>query len=104
MVFANNAVYSRDSGSIRFPNGAAGVTVAGNVVLGAVTGVAAGYVTGNGLADFVNLSWDAANRDGTPSPTSALLGRADPAHVVTDDLQGATRTPPVDVGAYERGP
>ncbi len=36
MVFANNAVYSRDAESVRFPGGSTGVTLAGNVVLGGV--------------------------------------------------------------------
>src|SRR5262245_7736636 len=36
MVFANNAVYSRSGPSLNFPNGDAGVTLAGNVVFGPV--------------------------------------------------------------------
>jgi parallel beta-helix repeat protein len=102
MLFANNAIYSRNGPSINFPNGSTGVTVAGNVVLGPAAGVSSGYVAGNGISDFVNLGWDAVNRDGTPSPSSALIGKADPAHAVTRDIQGNTRTAPADAGAYER--
>jgi hypothetical protein len=94
MVFANNAVYSRDAESIRFPNGSAGVTVAGNVVLGSVVGVGAGagYATGRGLEDFHDVAWDASRRDGTPSEGSALTGAAAPAHALQPDV-GAFATP-----------
>ena len=102
MVFANNAVYSQNSNSINFPNGSMGVTVAGNVVVGPVAGASSGFVAGNGLADFGNLSWNAGNRDGTPSASSALLGRGDAGHAVAKDLQGNTRAAPVDAGALER--
>jgi hypothetical protein len=102
MLFVNNAVYSQNGPSIHFPNGSAGVTVAGNVILGAVTGASSGFLAGNGLSDFVNLRWDATNRDGAPSASSALIGRADPAHTVTQDIQGRTRSAPADAGAYDR--
>jgi hypothetical protein len=102
MVFANNAVYSQQAASIHFPNGSTGVTVAGNVVLGSVTGTSSGFIVGNGLSDFVNMSWNAGSRDGTPSPASALLGKGDPAYAAARDIQGNPRTPPVDAGASER--
>lgn len=102
MVFANNAVYSRDAGSIRFPGGSTGVTVTGNVVLGPVTGAGGGFVFGNGITDFGDVSWDAARRDGTPSAASALLGGADPSQAATEDIRQQTRTAPVDAGAFEK--
>jgi hypothetical protein len=102
MVFANNAVYSQNAQSIHFPGGATGVTVAGNVVLGPVTGVTTGSTTGNGLSDFAGLTWDARSRDGAPSASSALIGRADSAHAVAKDILGRTRVAPADAGAYDR--
>ncbi len=102
MVFANNAVYSRGAESIRFPRGSAGVTLAGNVVVGRVAGTAGGYSTGKGLADFTNVTWDAASRNALPPEGSPLIGAGDAAHAVKADFAGTARTAPVDAGAYER--
>ncbi|MBM4093844.1 MAG: right-handed parallel beta-helix repeat-containing protein, partial [Planctomycetes bacterium] len=88
MVLANNAIYSRDEAAVRFPNGAAGVTVRGNVVLGAVQGVSGGTTNGRGLEDFVSVAWDGSRRDVTPARGSALIGRADPEFTTPTDLHG----------------
>ena len=101
MVFANNVVYSRDSDSIRFPNGSAGVVVAGNVVLGSVVGVSTGYSAGSGLPDFVNAAWDASARDATPSTGSPIIGLGDPAFAVREDITGAQRITALDPGAFD---
>lgn len=101
MVLANNAVYSRDSYSIRFPNGSSGVTMAGNVVYGSVYGATAGYTNGIGLQDFVSISWDGSTRDGTPSAGSALIGSGDAGFAVTDDIHGDTRETQLDSGAFD---
>jgi hypothetical protein len=102
MVFANNGVYSRDAESIRFPNGSAGVTVKGNVVLGPVEGITAGYITGAGLADFASVAWDASARDATPTASSAIIGAGDPAYAVGTDITGAARQGSLEAGAYDR--
>ncbi len=91
MVFANNAVYSRTGTAIRFPRGAAGVTVAGNVVLGDVQGVRTGCRRGHGLADFQNVAWNGDQRDAAPAPGSALVGHADPKYLTKLDLHGTAR-------------
>ena len=101
MVFANNVVYSEAAESIRFPNGSTAVQVAGNVVLGPVSGISSGFVTGSGLADFVNVTWDATQRDATPAPGGAILGTGDPLWAVSDDLTGATRVLPLESGCYD---
>ena len=101
MVLANNVIYSRDAESIRFPSGSSGVTLSGNVTLGAVQGAATGSVPGVGLADFVQVAWDASLRDAHPAPGSSFLGAADPAHAPAIDLDGASRTPPHTAGAYQ---
>ncbi len=101
MVFANNVCYSRDAESIRFPNGSANVVVSGNVVVGSVSGVAGGYVMGTGLADFVDVTWDASGRDGTPSEDSPIRGQGDPLYAVAEDINGVPRTPPLDSGAFD---
>jgi len=102
MVWANNACYSQTAESIRFPNGSSGVTLAGNVVLGPVVGASSGWTNGTGLADFTNVTWNAANRDGTPSAASPLNAAANAAYFVSSDINGAARTAPADTGAFER--
>ncbi len=101
MVFANNVVYSRDAESIRFPNGSTGVDISGNVVLGSVSGATGGYVTGNGLVDFENVTWDAASRDATPSTGGAIIGQGDGKHTVKFDITGARRVTELDPGAFD---
>jgi hypothetical protein len=101
MVFANNAVYSQTSDSIRFPSGSAGVTLAGNVVLGTVVGASGGFVTGTGLADFTSVTWNASSRNALPSAGSPLIGAGAAAHAVEEDFAGTARTLPVEAGAYE---
>ncbi len=101
MVFANNAVYSRDAEAIRFPNGSTGVALSGNVCVGSVIGASSGWITGNGLGDFEDLNWDGARRDATPANGSALLDAADPGYMVSDDLNGDPRQDPCDAGAVE---
>lgn len=90
MVFANNVVYSRDSDAIRFANGSDGVTVTGNVVVGAVNH-ATGFVNGNGLTDFVDLAWDGSRRNAVPTVQTIYLG-SDPAYSATEDLFGSARS------------
>jgi hypothetical protein len=102
MVFANNVVYSRDAESIRFPNGSTGVAVKGNVVLGPVEGIAAGYIAGAGLTDFASVTWDASSRDAAPTASSAIIGAGDPAYAVLTDITGAARQGSLEAGAYDR--
>ena len=99
MVFANNVVYSRDSSSIDFLD-STGVVVTGNVVLGQVQGVSSGFIVGNGLEDFVDITWDATSRNGSPSQTSAFRGTGDPVHSVDEDINGIQRVGPLDSGAF----
>ena len=102
MVFANNAVYSQTSDSIRFPSGSAGATLSGNVVFGSVVGASGGYASGTGLADFTGVTWDASSRNALPSAGSPLIGAGAAAHAAEEDFAGTARTLPVDAGAYER--
>jgi len=103
MVFANNAVYSQIGNSIKFTHGSKGVTVAGNVVHGLVSGVQTGYVVGNGMADFEGLTWDGSERNALPHRSGALAGAGDAAFDVGEDLNGATRDRPPSAGAYAVG-
>jgi hypothetical protein len=100
MVFANNVAYSQSGTSLRFPSGSTGVTVVGNVVLGTPSGVSSGFVTGNGLQDFVAVSWDGASRDGRPVSGSPMVGAANATYAVVVDLNGNARSAPHDVGAF----
>ena len=104
VTFANNVVYSQTGESIRFPNGSTGVTLAGNVVLGPVTGATGGFVPGAGLQDFVAVTWDFTSRDAQPSIGSAIAGRGHPAHAVSVDVSGQMRVPPLDPGAHDAVP
>ena len=101
MIFANNVVYSQSQSSILFNDGSNGVTVAGNVVLGGVSGVGSGFTFGNGLSDFVSASYDATLRDVTPSFMSAVLGEGAESLTVVDDLNGDLRATRVDAGAID---
>ncbi len=89
MVFANNAIYSQFGTAVQFSSGSTGVTIAGNVVFGPVSGAGAtGFATGNGLVDFLGVAWSGTTQDATPSGSSALLGAGDPAWAVDADLVG----------------
>lgn len=92
MIFANNAIYSQNSHSIFVSGGASGATISGNITFGAVSGISGGYRAGNGLSDFVNVNWQATQRDATPSAGSALKGKADPSYLCSKDLNGQNRT------------
>ena len=101
MVFANNAVYSQNSESVRFANGSSGVDLAGNVVLGPVSGAASGFAPGVGLSDFVDVAWDASALDATPTVAGALIGMADPVWLVAIDLSGAALVAPYEPGCLD---
>jgi len=101
MVFANNVVYTDRGDALRFPAGSQGVIVAGNVLLGGVSGVAGGFVFGKGLSDFVDVSWDGNRRDATPSRDCPFVGQADRRFAVELDIHGNKRGTRVTAGAFE---
>lgn len=99
MVLANNAIYCPGETAIRFASGSDSVTIAGNVVIGSVTGASSGWIDGVSIdADFT----DYAALDVWPAAASALLGAAADAHATSVDFNGTTRTSPHDAGAYHR--
>lgn len=100
MVLANNAIYTDQGDAVRFPQGAKGVTVTGNVLVGRVSGVREGFAVGNGLSDFANVSWDGNRRAAMPSQGSALIGRGDANYAVDVDVQGNPRSSAVTAGAF----
>ncbi len=55
MVLANNIIYSKEQNAFHFPNGASKVEIFGNVVVG--QGDKFGSKIGNGIEDFVRVSW-----------------------------------------------
>ena len=91
LVFANNVSYSLKSDAIRFVDGFAGVTFEGNVVFGNVKGPVSGFTTGNGLADFIDMTWKATKRDATPSAGSPIIDAAGATYHAADDLSGLPR-------------
>lgn len=104
MVFANNVIYSENGESVHVNGGLDGVTVENNVVLGPLWGIpSSGFFAGNGLSDFVDLSWDATRRDARPSGSSALNRHVTPSNIWSNDLTGAVRPAGATVGALEPG-
>ena len=91
MAFANNAVYTKLGSALRFPHGAKGVDVSGNVLVGKVSRVGQGFVVGNDLTDFARVSWDGEHRDATPTKNSSLIGTADAKYSVPVDIRGDER-------------
>lgn len=83
LVFANNALYSRAGKACD------GVDAGGNVVVA-------------DLSAFVALALDGSKRDATPVKGSPLVGGADPAHAVEDDLSGKARVGSLEAGAVDR--
>jgi len=98
MILANNILYSRDKNALNFPNGNAGVTITGNIILG--TGPKQGTSPGRGLEDFVSLTWDGTKHDATPT-AQAPFDRADAKYLQVTDFTGSPRTKPVS-GAVKR--
>lgn len=89
MLLANNVLYSRDENAINFPNGGAGVTITGNVILGAAP--KQGTAPGRGLQDFVSVTWDGEKHDSTPAP-DAPFNQADAKYLIETDFAGAHRS------------
>ena len=102
MTLANNALYSETNNAIRFPNGSNGVEISSNVVFGSVQGTTGGYVVGNGLVDFDDVTWDGTRRRAIPSAAGSLLGSGDQAWAAVEDLTGTTRTAPLESGCLDR--
>ena len=100
MIFANNVVYTDRGDAVRFPRGAKGVIVSGNVLRGRVSGVTEGLVAGNGLRDFADVSWDGNKRDATPSQDCPFIGQADERYAVEVDITGSKRSGRPTAGAF----
>ena len=101
MIFANNVVYSDRGDALRFPAGAQGVIVAGNVLLGKADGVTEGFIAGKGLSDFVDVSWDGNHRNATPTQDCSFIGQADKRFAVELDITGKKRGSRTTAGAFD---
>ena len=101
MVFANNVVYTEGGEAVRFPLGAKGVTFAGNVVVGRVSGAESGWLPGKGLEDFESVTWDGEKRQAAPRRGSPAAGGGDDRFRVPVDLTGRKRAARVVPGAYD---
>lgn len=99
MVLANNILYSRDANALHYPNGNAGVTSTGNVVVG--DGPKDGCTRGRGLEDFANLSWDGSERDAKPS-ADAPFDYAVAEFFLKSDFNGKERNGAKTSGAIAR--
>lgn len=103
MVFANNAVYSLAEAVIWNGGGANGVTRVGNVRFGPVYGANQdqGFVEGQGLSDFVDVSWDSTKRDAVPAIGSVLRNAATTTWAPLDDLHARQRNATPETGALQ---
>lgn len=102
MVFANNLVYTDGGDALRFPNGSKGVTIAGNVFAGSVSGIDDRFTRGKGLEDFENVSWDGEMRNAAPRAGSPAIGAGDARFRTELDLTGRKRAEErVTAGAYD---
>lgn len=89
MVLANNLLYSREGNALHFANGAEGVTITGNVLLG--SGDKRGNPVGRSLEqDLPGLSWDASSREAEPAPEAPIDHAAAP-YLLPADLHGRPR-------------
>lgn len=101
MVFANNVAYSQNSYGMMFSGGSSGVTLTGNVVKGTVSGASSGYIIGNGLQDFQNLTWNASAIDAMPTANSPLIGSGNIAFKEPEDITNTPRTGTLEAGCYD---
>lgn len=99
MVLANNILYSRSANAIHFANGGAGVTIAGNVVVG--NGPKEGCVKGRGLEDFVNVTWDGGQTQAIPT-VDAPFEHASKMFLIETDFTGKSRAGTLTSGAIAR--
>jgi hypothetical protein len=101
MLFSNNVIYTDRGDALRFPRGAKRVIVSGNVVVGQVSGVTEGFVVGNGLHDFADVSWDGRKRAATLSQKCPFIGAADKRYTVKVDITGSRRGGRPTAGAFD---
>ena len=94
-----NAILTRDGIALRSdtPTSVIGLL---NAISGPVDGIDEGFYVGNGLDDFVALTWDLRSTDVIPAAGSALLDQLD--GDLPFDIDGRVRRPPYDAGAVER--
>jgi hypothetical protein len=100
IVFANNACYARDDRGFRISSVHDDGGVRGNVVFGKADQGTSWFRVGNGLRDFVDLTWDGASRDAHPVAGGALVGAGVSAYHLDRDLEGYRRGSTVVAGAY----
>lgn len=103
MVFANNAIYSRDNLAVRFPTGCALVKIAGNVVLGGIQGCSnrEGFSNGKGLDDFTSATLSSSEVKFSPAKNSALLNSANSSFTTEEDFTGTKFDKRTTAGAIE---
>jgi hypothetical protein len=101
MIFSNNVVCTDRGDALRFPRGAKGVIISGNVLRGRVSGAAEGFVVGNGLTDFADVSWNGNKREATLSQDCPFIGQADQRYIVEVDITGSKRSRRPTAGAFD---
>ncbi|MBK7862838.1 MAG: right-handed parallel beta-helix repeat-containing protein [Archangiaceae bacterium] len=101
VTVANNALYG--GGSAFFANGTVThITFAGNVGVGAVSGLTGTLGAGSLSADFVAASGAGAPpMNPFPKALGALVGSGSAAQVAVDDFNATPRLGVADVGAYK---
>jgi hypothetical protein len=101
MILANNAIYCRGKTAINGESGISG-TVRSNYIEGAIIGDSIDnfrfFYGGSSSETFQN----APDKDFRPKNGSVLVGNAISDFAPLKDFNGARRTPPHDVGVYEK--
>ena len=110
LYFTNNVSYVPGNWGHAFalPMGEAGGNVFGNVFYGIVRYDGGGYIMGNGLSDFENLSdfpdWDNQLTDLNqlrPALNSIIIGSGQVEYAEEFDFFGEARTLPVEAGCFD---
>jgi hypothetical protein len=101
VLIANNALYSQNANAIRAGGNTSLLTAAGNLGVGGLQGVAAGFDPGGDIgSDVVDADFTGSSLNVFPAADSALIAAGDPAHVTRGDFNGTPRNGVADVGAY----
>lgn len=101
VTIANNALYAQAGNAIAASGAMAGLIVAGNRGVGALSGVSGGFTASTLDGDLVSGGYAGAPpMDLFPRVGASLIGAGDPAHAVAIDFNGVARAAGVDVGAY----
>jgi len=100
MTFANNVCHSQSSMAVRSTTTPTGTTFSGNIGFGTLSTGVTGFQSGTGLADFVNVAWNASQNDARPASNSPLRGAANATFAPVVDIDFLPRSAPHASGCF----